>query len=187
MTNVDVARGSDPGQTAFRPETSVIERAVAGDRRAMDLMFRAFVPPGEPILVTEYLGIRGFFGLGSKSFGCVTEARASRIELGLFGEVIYQEALIRDINSVVIHQPSRLWLYVILAGVLLAAIPTMGLALLALPLVPRLYYRFAKSGAVFGVREGIPLYLFTDRARLTRLRSLLNAINERRIGLPRVA
>ena len=124
--------------------------------------------------------VDGLVGFGEKSFACVTNNRVARIEIGFFGAMEYQEALIRDVNSIYIKQPSRAWLFVIFAAVVLLAFATFGLALLLIPFVPRIYYRFFKSGFVLGVREGIFLYAFADRARLPRVKLLLTEITPRR-------
>lgn len=163
------------------PPASIVQQATGGNRQAMEAMFRTFLPMEEPIVAVEYLGVMGFFGFGRKSFGVTTASRVGKIELGLFGEVIYQEAMIRDVNSVHIHQPSRLYLYFIIAILVILAIPTYGLSLILIFFAPQLYYRFAKSGVVLGVKEGLFLYAFADRARLPRVRQLLAAMAKQRL------
>lgn len=179
MAQVDQIGGAD-ADDKLRPGDSLVRRAMAGDHQAMETMFRAFLPDGERLLISEYLGVRGLFGLGEKCFGCVTDSRVARLEVGFLGKVEYQEALIRDINSILVVQPSRLSLYLIFAVIVLMAIPTLGFALLAIPFAPRVYYRFVKSGMVLGVREGLLLYAFADRARLPRVRALLGEFTPRR-------
>jgi len=143
-------------------------------------MFRTFLAMDEQIVDVQYLGVMGFFGFGRKSFGATTTSRIAKIELGLFGEVIYHEAMIRDVNSVHISQPSRLYLYILIGLLVLAAIPTFGLTLILIFFAPQLYYRFVKSGVVLGVKEGLFLYAFADRARLPRVRLLLGAMAKQR-------
>jgi hypothetical protein len=50
--------------------------------------------------------------------------------------------------------------------VLISTVITFGITLLLLPLTVRLFYRFRKSGLVLWIREGVPVYLFSDRKRL---------------------
>jgi tetratricopeptide (TPR) repeat protein len=158
----------------------VLQRAKQGDAEAISLMFGQFIGPEERILAAEYLGTRGIFGFGTHSFGCVTDRRVADIELGLFGRVLYQDGYLEHVNSSAFFQPSLLLLYAsvfaIGAGGLLTAFNaglgagvaalTIAVTLLLILIVARVYHRFVKSGVLFWVREGVPVYLFANRKRL---------------------
>ena len=94
------------------------------------------------------------------SFAAVTARRISALQVRPFGEVLYRDADLRDVNSAGLYQPSRLQLY-LFVGVL--SVLTLGLGLVLLPLTVRLFYRFKKSGLVVWVREGCAVHVFSDR------------------------
>ena len=112
------------------------------------------------MIAARYLGTQGVWGIGMDSFACVTARRISSLRVGPFGEVVYQDADVRDVNSGALHQPSRLQLY-LFVGVL--SIMTCGIGLLLLPLTVRLFYRFKKSGLIVWVKESYTLHVFSDR------------------------
>jgi hypothetical protein len=145
-----------------RIKSNMLARAKQGDREAIATMFRQFVPEDEQIYGVEYLGVQGLW-LGTHSFACVTNRRIASIRVKLFGAVNYQDGSLEYVNSTVVHQPSLLLLYLWVIGV---SILTLGVGLLLLPLTVRLFYRFKKSGLVLCVREGLSLYIFTDRKLL---------------------
>lgn len=151
---------------------SVTQAARQNNPEAIATMFHQFIPSDESIFFVEYLGIEGFFGLGAKSFACLTDKRVASLRLAPFGEMVYQDGYLEDINSGVIYQPSKLALYVLIFMILILAIGTFGLALLLLPVVGRLYYRFKKSGLVFWIKEGVAVYMFTNRKLLVRANNL---------------
>lgn len=171
-----------PAASKAQPKSgnSLLHRAKRGDKEAISLMFRQFTSADEQIVAVEYLGTRGVFGIGTHSFGCVTDKRVADIELGLFGRLNYQDAYLEHVNSSAFYQPSLAglygWIFAVLAGGILAAfwtgfgvVSTILIALVALLLilfVARVYYHFVKSGVLFWVREGIPVYLFANRKRL---------------------
>jgi tetratricopeptide (TPR) repeat protein len=171
---------SPPSPRQYSSSASLLDRAKQGDTEAIGLMFRQFIGPEEHLLAAEYLGTRGIFGLGTHSFGCVTDRRVADIELGLFGRLVYQDAYLEHVNSSAFYQPSLLLLYLSIfgigaAGVLGAFASGLGvlvaaliLALTALLIVfaARIYFHFVKSGVLFWVREGIPVYIFANRKRL---------------------
>lgn len=161
---------------------SLLGNAKKGDTRAIVTLFKQFVPPDEHIEAVDYLGVQGVWGLGTHSFACVTSRRVAGLRTKIFGEVTYQDAALEHVNSGVIYQPSRFWLYVFVIG---SAFLTAGFSLLLLPLTVRLFYRFKKSGLVLWVREGIPVYIFSDRKRLinaNRLYRTALALRENRIA-----
>lgn len=160
------AATSGPAAPAVAPvtvEMSLLNRAKRDDRAAIETMFKQFLPPGEAVDTAEYLGVYGFWGFGRDSFGVVTDRRIGSLQVGSFGEVLYQDASLEHVNSTVLYQPSRIGLYVTV-GVL--AIVTFGIALLLAPVIARGYYRRKKSGLVLAVREGVSVYVFIDRKRM---------------------
>jgi len=139
---------------------SLLARARNGELAALATMFGQYLPSDEPVIAARYLGTQGVWGIGMDSFACVTARRISSLRVGPFGEVVYQDADVRDVNSGALHQPSRLQLY-LFVGVL--SIMTCGIGLLLLPLTVRLFYRFKKSGLIVWVKEGCTLHVFSDR------------------------
>lgn len=170
--------GGQMGKVSIAP--SLLERAKADDKDAILTMFKQFMPADEEVHFARYLGIEGFWILGTHSFGCLTNRRIATIRTGSFGEVVYQDGYLEYINSAAVYQPSKLLLYVAIAVLLLAAIPTFGISLLLLPLVPKAYYRSKKCGVVFVVREGLSIYLFTNRNRLVLANRLQRACTDLR-------
>ena len=84
-------------------EASVIARAKRGDRQAIEIMLRSFIPSEEKIRFAEYLGNNSFFGFGEHSFGCLTERRIATIRAKRFGEFLYQDGFVEDINSSIVY------------------------------------------------------------------------------------
>ncbi|WP_088893800.1 hypothetical protein [Leptolyngbya ohadii] len=173
----------------IRIETSLLQRAVEDDQQALIVMFKQFISEDEQCYFLQYLGIEGFWGFGVRSFGCLTDRRVATIQVGFLGEVTYQDGFLEFINSCVIYQPSKLYLYIYV--LLIASLPlwsfllptgfpanvvafliTSALSILLFPLAVRLYYRFFKCGLVFWVREGVPVYIFANRKFLRRANSL---------------
>ena len=163
-------------------ESNVLERAKQNDLSALEVVFQQFIGTAERIQFMEYLGQYGFILGVSHSFVCVTEKRVISLRIGSFGEIIYQDAFIEDLNSSVIHQPSILSLYVysaiaaifIFAGLasvlstLVALLLTPVLLFFLIPFIVKLYYKIKKCGMVFNIREGISVYVFVNRNRLAR-------------------
>ena len=174
--------GSDSGKrNSAQVVGSLLGRARRGDEAAMKTMFQQFIPADEKIYMVEYLGTKGIFGIGQHSFGCLTERRVADITVGLFKDVLYQDGYLEHINSAVFHQPSLAGLYfwtaVALAAELYVALTAftlnvLGVALfvlvafLTMIVMAKGYYMIRKSGLVLAVREGINVYMFTNRARL---------------------
>jgi hypothetical protein len=153
-----------PPATAVAPvEQGLLHRAKQNDRNAIETMFRQFLPPGEQVAAREYFGVMGFWGFGRDSFGVATERRVAGLQVGSFGEVLYQDAPLEYVNSTVLYQPSRSGLYITVAVV---AIVTFGFGLLLTPLIASWYYRRKKCGLVLNVREGVSVYVFIDRKRV---------------------
>lgn len=159
-------------QAAGVPRGRLLARARANDRAAIETMFKQFIPTEERVLVSEFLGTMGVLGFGTSSFGCVTDKRVASIRVKLFREVEYSDGRLEHVNSGAIYQPSKVLLYLWVVG---WTIVTFGIALLFLPLIVRLFYRYKRSGLVFVVREGIQVYMFCDRSLLPRSAALYRA------------
>jgi hypothetical protein len=157
---------------------SLLDRAKQDDREAITTMFRQFLPADEQPTEAEYMGVLGFWGIGAHSFAAVTNRRVATLRTKILGGVEYQDGALEYVNSGALFQPSRLWLYLYVAGTLLvfaafgfslapaASIVTLAIGVALLPLTVRLYYRIKKSGLLFWVREGSSVYLFVDRKRM---------------------
>jgi hypothetical protein len=160
------------------PPPSLLDRAKADDQEAIATMFAQFLPRGERVLEGHYLGVLGFWGIGTHSFAAVTPRRIATMRLSLLGGVQYQDGSLEYVNSAAVYQPSKVMLYVYAAAISLvffvygltvhpaAAIGLLILSFLLLPLTARVYYRFKKSGIVLWIREGLQLYAFIDRRRM---------------------
>jgi hypothetical protein len=168
-------------------QMSLVGRARAGDKEAIETMFRQFIPPDEPIDSVAFLGLRGLLGIGVHSFGAVTSRRAAGLEVSVLGGVVYRDGYYEHLNSAAVFQPSRLlqmtvscvigalWV-VALAAVLLGdssavgksfgALAIVGLFIVTIPLGTKLFYHFVKSGLVLVVREGVSVVVWADRTRL---------------------
>jgi len=153
-------------------EVSILQRAIQNDSDALNLMFKQFLPEDEIIYYTQYLGTHGIWGTGTHSFGCLTERRVADITVGRFGAVSYQDGYLESINSTVIYQPSKLWLYISIGILAFVVIVTFGIGFLFIYSVTQAYYRLAKCGIVFNIKEGIPVYIFCDRKYLGRANAL---------------
>lgn len=200
---------------------NIKKRARAGDRQALEILFRQFIPADEAIEDVAFLGERGLFGLGTHSFAAVTDRRVASLQLSMFGRVTYRDGYHEHVNSSAVVQPSRsheliasviavlVWVAVLyelvavrkvdgewvrkplghgpdLPDVLVIPIVLgwVAISVLFAPVVARLLYRFSKSGLVLNVRNGIPVYCFTDRARMGRanhLASVATLARERRV------
>lgn len=159
---------------------SLLSRAKSNETAAITRMFQQFIPADEEILFAEYLGREGMFGIGQYSFGCLTNRRIASIRVKTFGEVLYQDGFLEYLNSSIVYQPSELLLYVIIVCMVLLALPTLGLSLLLLPFAGRIFYAFKKSGVVFVVKEGVSVYLFTNRNLLVRANTLARRVTRLR-------
>jgi hypothetical protein len=185
-------------------ESTILERAKRNDLDALEMIFKQFISGAEHIQFMEYLGQYGLILSVSHSFVCVTEKRIISLRVGSFGEVIYQDAFIEDLNSSVIVQPSILSLYVysficaflalaaslsLLPNLLVAVLVTTVITLLLIPFLVKLYYKIHKCGMVFNIREGISVYVFVNRNRLTRANVMWRIcaqLREERVSLVRL-
>ncbi len=146
-------------------EESLLDRAKRNEREALELIFQQFIGVDEKIHFAEYLGQLGLVLFIDHSYVCLTEKRIIALKTASFGEVIYQDAFLEDLNSCVIYQPSIFWLYV--WGFFLVVF-TFGIGILFLPFLVRFYYRIKKCGSVFNIKQGISVYVFVNRNRMSR-------------------
>lgn len=181
---------------------SLLARARNNDPNAVEVMFRQFLMPGETLFFAEFLGTEGIWGIGTHSFAALTDRRLATMRVGAFGEVIYQDGLLEFINSTVVHQPSKLGLYLLwflawgAALFITLSVTSVGGLFVILGLVlgllvgfmlmvaaTRLFYRFAKCGAVWWIREGVAVYAFCNRKRLVRVNALTRQVVQLRDAL----
>ena len=159
-------------------QESLLDRAKTDDPEALATMFAQFLPTGEQVVESHYLGVMGMWGVGTHSFAAVTARRVASLRISLLGGVEYQDGSLDYVNSAAVFQPSKVMLYVY-AGFISLVFFILGFAIhpavsilflilsvLALPLTVRLYYRLNKSGIVLWVREGLYVYAFVDRKRM---------------------
>ena len=197
-------RHAPPPSTPLRQPTGVVPmdqqsllaRAKADDQEALATMFAQFLPKGEQVVESHYLGVLGFWGIGTHSFAAVTARRIATLRISLLGGVEYQDGSLEYVNSAAVFQPSKVMLYVYAAVISLVffvvgfsihpavSILFVLLSLLFLPLTARFYYRIKKSGIVLWVREGLHVYAFIDRKRMrlsNQLYRLCTDLREERI------
>lgn len=141
-------------------QSTLLKKAVLGDKSAIKSMFQNFVGEDDTIIDVQYLGSYGFI-FKTKSFVCISDRKIASMEYGPFGKIVYQDAFIEEVNSGVIYQPSIFPLYFI--GFLLC-ITIVGILLLNGWI--RLYYQLHKSGLVWVVREGASVYAFANRSKI---------------------
>lgn len=180
------------GEVKIQP--SLLERAIGNNPEALEIMFKQFIPEDEEINISQYLGIKGLWGIGAHSFTCLTHRRVADISVGRFGEVIYQDGYLEFINSSAVLQPSKLALYLFVITwvflsfllalvigstitswvfgnlvilVIVTALVFMLLTLLV-PFIVKFYYGAVKCGIIFWIKEGIPVYIFANRKFIVR-------------------
>ncbi|GJQ30209.1 MAG: hypothetical protein HBSAPP03_20930 [Phycisphaerae bacterium] len=148
-------------------QTSLLDRAKASDPDAIATMFRQFLSEGEQVVEVEYLGVRGIWVFGEHCWACLTDRRVACLRVGKASEVFYQDALIEGINSGAVYQPSLMPLYIGIGVLILAALATFGVTLLLIPLAIFWFHKHTKCGVAFFVREGLTVFFFANRKRLT--------------------
>lgn len=153
----------------FEFPQSILEQAKLNKRDAIEIMFRQFIGSDEQIHFCEYMGQFGVIINITHSFACVTDKRIVALEVGSFDKMVYQDAGLEDINSGFIYQPSILSLYIIGAVIVLG---TFGVGILLVPFIVRWYYKVNKCGLVGVVKEGLAVYVFTNRNRLVRANAM---------------
>lgn len=177
------------GEVKIQP--SILSRAIDNNPEALEIMFRQFIPEDEEIYLSQYLGLKGLWGMGAHSFTCLTHRRVADISVGRFGEVIYQDGYLEFINSSIIFQPSKLALYFfvitwfalsallsfavfavvsmsqVIVAFLLSVIVFMFFLFLV-PFIVKVYYSQVKCGIIFWIKEGVPVYIFANRKYIVR-------------------
>lgn len=166
-------------QKSLTVAANVLASARGGDELALNAMFKQFVGNEETVQEAYYLGKDGIWGFGRQSFAAVTDRKLASIKVGWFGEMIYQDGYIEDIESGAIIQPSLLGLYIM---AILLTIGTFGIGLLLLPFLARLYYRFNKSGLIATVDVGIPVYIFSNRSKLTLVNRIWRRVHTQKLA-----
>ncbi len=172
--------------------SSLLSQAKENDSNAIEVMFRQFIPEDERIHYVQYLGLKGLWGIGTHEFACLTDRRVADITVKYFGEVNYQDGYLECVTSSIIHQPSKIKLYlfigfygftlfILFLGPFIAFFfPALFLFLIVLlvplPFIVQAYYSFAKCGAVLAVADGIPIYMFSSRKYLSRVNSLCRQV-----------
>jgi hypothetical protein len=154
-----------PNNAAIKIEENILEKAKQNDRPSLEAIFQQFIGVNEKIHFAEYMGQNGIILLVEHNFACITEKRVISLRVGTFGEVFYQDAFLEDLNSSAIYQPSIFGLYVM---AILFIIFTYGIGLLFLPLIVKWYYKVNKCGVVFVIKQGLSVYVFVNRNKLTR-------------------
>lgn len=152
-------------------DSSYIDLAKSGNKYAMKAMFQTFIAEDENIISVEYLGSYGII-FSTQSFVCVTDSKVAVMEYGPFGKLIYSDAFIEEINSGVIYQPSVFLLYFV--GIILVC--TIW-GILFLNLWIRLYYKKNKSGMFWSVKEGVNIYAFANRSKISRVNEVWRIVS----------
>lgn len=160
-----------------------LNQAITNKPEAVKALFRGFMGDDEPIIDCGYLGTLGFL-LVEHSFWCVTPLRASSLMVKRGGQCTFSSGYLSHINSQAFYQPSLIKLWVSLA---LIALGTFGIGLLATPWIVRMYFKFNKSGVVFSIGEGIPIYVFADRANLKNAQHAAIEIGKAKLNADRRA
>ncbi len=179
---------------------NILSAAIKNDQEALLVMFKQFIPENEEVYYVQYLGRKGIWGVGNHSFACLSECRVADITVGRFDEVTYQDGYLESINSSTIYQPSKVPLYcymgiliilvlvffifAIILNLTVLAFLILGIGLLLIPFIVQGYYRLVKCGIVLWVKEGAPIYMFTNHKYLKRSNLLcrsLTILRENRI------
>lgn len=155
----------------------VLAKALENDEASVKQLFAGFFGTEEEVIGCGYLGSVGHV-LTTHSFWCVTKERVCALEVKRGGEVRFTGGYHEHINSHVFLQPSLIPLW---GWIIIAAIATLGIGLVLAPAIAAFYYRARKSGVVFWVREGIPIYMFSDRQGMRQAQSVAAlAVNAKR-------
>lgn len=155
--------------------SNVLQQAKQNNQDALKTMFQQFLGADEEIKFAEYMGRQGILFSVTHSFACLTDKRIISLKVGSFGQVLYQDAFIEDLNSGAIYQPSVLGLYVLSAIVTLF---TFGIGILLVPFIVKWYYKIKKCGLVFIIKEGLSVYIFVNRNRMSRSNTLWRLASE---------
>ena len=206
QANKTKANKANKSRGEIKIQSSILARAVNNDSEALFIMFEQFIPENEQIHYTQYLGRKGLWFIGMHSFVCLTERRVADLSVSSFGEIIYQDGYLEFLNSGIIYQPSKLGLYLIFGFWLILAfiiafftytsftynyffgsemsiffsIIVFFLLMLFTPFIVKAYYGLVKCGIVFSIREGVPIYIFSNRRYLKRVNLLCRRITSYR-------
>jgi len=161
----------------IKVKSNVLSNAIAGGSDSLNELFEPFIK-GESILNANYFGKLGVSIFGTHSFAAITESKVHSLQVGPFGQIIYQDGDIDQLNSGIIYQPKIFLMYLIS---ILLFISLVGILLI--PTWVRMYYRFNKSGLIWSVREGIPVYVFTNRNRIDLISNYWSEVNRVKKGL----
>ena len=190
--------------SSIRIAGNIVDLAKEDDPEALQAIFGQFIPADENVVWCGYLGKLGWY-FGRHSFACLTDKRVADVSIGWFGEIIYQDALLEYFNSTVVVQPSRLMLYILCVFaaamfgigsislfaslkeasastlVYVVAVPVLLVLLfIAFEVVVRFYYLVSKCGIVLWIKDGVSIYIFTDRKLLTKANSLIRMLRFQR-------
>lgn len=155
--------------------SNVLHLAKQNNNDALTTMFQQFLGTDEEIKFIEYMGQQGVVISVTHNFACLTDKRIISLKVGSFGQVLYQDAFIEDLNSGAIYQPSVLGLYILSAFVVLF---TFGIGILLIPFIVKWYYKIKKCGLVFIIKEGLSVYIFVNRNRMSRSNALWRLASE---------
>jgi hypothetical protein len=159
-------------------EKSLLKKAKEGNQVALMELFSQFVATDEKIVNVYYFGRYGLLW-GDHSFACVTDKKVISLKTGSFNMILYQDAFLEDINSGVIYQPSLFMLY--LVGFILC-LTIIGFFLLSIWV--KVFYTFNKSGLLWNVKNGISVYIFSNRHKInqvTEMWRIVSALREKKV------
>lgn len=156
---------------------ALLRRAKNDDLEALEEIFRNFLSKDETIVAKAYLGLRGFWQVGSHSFVCVTESKICRIEVGWLLSIDYREAYLEDCNAVIMYQPGFFYINIF---AIIFVLSTFGLGVILLPFYYRIYFAVIKSGADVFIRSSSIINIFCDITKLPRLANIIQYFGEQR-------
>lgn len=159
--------------------SKLLARATTNDPKAVSALFSGFMGNEEQLLDCGYLGTLGFIFV-EHSFWCVTPYRACSLMIKRGGECSFTSGYLEHINSEAFYQPSLVMLWVV---IVIVALFTWGIGLLLTPWIVKNYYKLRKSGVVFWVGQGIPIYVFADRKNLRRAQQVAIQIGKAKKNL----
>lgn len=146
----------------------LLNHAIMDNEESVKALFQGFIAESEEVIDCGYLGTLGII-FPEHSFWCITSERLCSLRIKNGGEMSFTSAYLEYINSNAFYQPSLLKLILLLV---VSAATTMGIAILIFPMIIKTYYQVNKSGAVFWVKNGIPIYIYADRDYLKRAQKI---------------
>jgi hypothetical protein len=150
----------------LKVEKTLLKKAKEGDLESIKSIFKSFIGNDQQIFYVDSFGKYGLI-FPDYSFACVTDKKICSLRIGYFGEIVYQDAFIEEINSGVIYQPSVFKLYFVSVILCLSIV-----GIILLNAWVRLYYTLNKSGLVWSVREGINVYVFANRSKIDSINNM---------------